>query len=100
MKAYLRSSQELILAVGNDNNHSLAFPLSENGNNLSLRIFFSTFLNFFISQISQKSCKCIEASSLELPQNCSLVIRFNSPGLTLKVSTAVISGVVIGLAIK
>ena len=92
---FLRFSQELILPLGNDNNQSLALPLSENGNSLSLTISFSTFLNFCISHISQKSYKCIDASSLALPPNCSLAIRLSSPGLTSKES-AFISGNVIG----
>jgi hypothetical protein len=78
------------------------FPTSSCRGTLSLfkfdNIIFHIF-KFCISQTSQKSCKCIEASPLVVATNCSLVIRFNKPGLTSKLSI-VISGVLIGLAIK
>jgi hypothetical protein len=96
---FFKIFQELILPLDNDNNQSLAFPLSENGNNLSLTISFSTFLIFYISHISKKLCECIDASSLTLPPNCSLVMILSSPGLTLKES-AFILGDVIGLAMN
>src|SRR4051812_49207126 len=53
-KAYLHLIQESILFLGKDSNHSLAFPLKDKGKNLSLIIYPSTSLYFFISQSSTK----------------------------------------------
>src|SRR3954468_2893348 len=77
IKASLHLIQESILFLGNDSNHSLAFPLKEKGNNLSLIISPSTSLYFYISKSSTKLLRWAAASSELAPENCSLITRFN-----------------------
>jgi hypothetical protein len=78
-KSFSKIIPRINTTIGNKSTQFLALPLSYNRNNFSLKISFSTFLNLCISQISQKSCKCIQAFSLELPQNLSLAIKLSSP---------------------
>src|SRR4051812_38877806 len=72
---------ESILFLGKDNNHSLAFPLKEKGNNLRLIISPSTSLYFCISQSSTKLLRWAAASSELAPENCSFITRLNKEGL-------------------
>src|SRR3954462_10487848 len=76
--------QESILFLGKDSNHSLAFPLKEKGNNLSLIISPSTSLYFCISQSSTKLLRWVATSSKLAPENCSFITRFNKAGLISK----------------
>jgi hypothetical protein len=55
MKTSLRLPHEFMLPLGKDNNHSFDIYLNGKGNKFSLTMTLLTFLNFFISKISQKS---------------------------------------------
>src|SRR4051812_14732710 len=81
IKAYLHLVQESILFLGKDSNHSLAFPLKEKGNSLSLIISPYTSLYFCISQSSTKLLIWAATSSELAPENCSLITRFNKADL-------------------
>src|SRR5215216_2014812 len=99
MKASLHLVLESILFLVKEINHSLAFPLKEKGNNFSLIISPSISICFCISQSSTKLFKWEAASSLPIPENCSLITRLNIAGfISKKVFSA--TGGAIGVLIK
>src|SRR5215216_4513321 len=99
MKASLYLVQESILFLVKEFNHSLAFPLKEKGNSLSLMISPSISLCFCISQSSTKLFRWASTSSLPIPENCSLITRLSKAGFISKKVSSDIGGA-IGVLIK
>src|SRR5215216_7024672 len=99
IKASLHLVLESILFLVKEINHSLAFPLKEKGNNFSLIISPSISLCFCISQSSTKLFRWEAASSLPIPENCSLITRLSKAGFVSKKVSSAIGGV-IGVLIK
>jgi hypothetical protein len=85
MKVYLRLCKELILPLGKDSNHSLALPHNEN-EQFKLDICIINIFKLLRITYLKKTCRCIDASSIELPPNRSLQTKLNSSRLTSKVS--------------
>src|SRR4051812_16121217 len=98
MKASLHLSQESMLCLGKDCNHSVALPLKEKGKSLSFTMSPYTSLYFCISQSSKKLFQCKAASS-HASENCSFITRFSKAGLISYVG-AEMAGGELGVQIK
>src|SRR4051812_47457486 len=65
----VHSTHDAIVFLGEDSNHSFAFPLREKGNKRNLTVSRLTSLMRIISHISVKVFKCIHESSTAEPPN-------------------------------
>src|SRR3990170_8497642 len=81
IKASLHLFQELILLRGKEENQIFARSRKENGNNFNFTTSLSTSFFFCISHNSTNVLRWDAASSLGLPENCSLITRFNKAAL-------------------